>query len=90
MKDNFKKINNSYMNENIGNIELNTECEKENNPLEELIDNANFIRLLGISDRTSINWRKRGLIPYVKLGGYIYYKKKDVKAFIERNVVKHR
>lgn len=85
MKNNFKKNSN----ENIdNNVEANKKFDNTVNPLDELMDNSTFMSKLKKSDRACANWRKNGLIPYVKLGGRIYYKNKDVAEFIERGVVK--
>lgn len=87
MKNDFKKNSN----ENIdNNVEANKKFDNTVNPLDELMDNSTFMIKLKKSDRACANWRKKGLIPYVKLGGRIYYKNKDVAEFIERNVVKNR
>tara|TARA_R110002049_G_scaffold161901_2_gene327487 strand:- start:8751 stop:9008 length:258 start_codon:yes stop_codon:yes gene_type:complete len=47
-----------------------------------IIDNADFIQLMNISNSTSKNWRKKGVIPYSQIEGKFYYKIKDIKRLL--------
>lgn len=38
------------------------------------IDNADMVKLFQITPRTATRWRKRGRLPYCKVGQKIYYK----------------
>ena len=49
----------------------------------QILDNADLKQLFNISDKTLINWRNTGLIPYSKIGGSIYYNLSDVKQLIQ-------
>lgn len=55
-----------------------------------LLDNADLCSLLKVDKRTANNYRMKGLIPYVTIGGKVYYRPEDVKDLIERNLVTKR
>ena len=57
---------------------------KKTNPLG-VIDNAEFIKLMNISDKTSQNWRHNKLIKYSLIGGRVYYRISDIIQMIESN-----
>lgn len=50
----------------------------------EVIDNADLIRLYKISKTTSQTWRNRGL-GYIKMGGKLYYNRKEVELFLAKH-----
>lgn len=43
-------------------------------------------RMLGISAGTLQNLRVNGTIPYSKMGGVLFYKKKDIEHILQRNL----
>ena len=43
-----------------------------------------ILQLFHISDRTLATWRKKRIIPFLKVGGKIYYPKKLVEAQLEK------
>ena len=49
----------------------------------QIIDNADFIRLMNISNSTSKNWRKKGIIAYSQIENKIYYKIEDIKLLLK-------
>ncbi|NLP59228.1 helix-turn-helix domain-containing protein [Lutibacter sp. B1] len=53
--------------------------------VKQLIDNADFIQLMQISNSTAKNWRNKGLIPYAQIENKIYYKIEDIQALIEKH-----
>ncbi len=56
--------------------------------LKELImDKQDVMQLLHISSGTLLNWRSEGILPYIKLGGKIYYYKPDILKLLERYLV---
>ena len=57
---------------------------KNSNPIG-LIDNAEFIQIMNISDKTSQNWRHNKLIKYSLIGGKVYYRISDIIQMIENN-----
>lgn len=52
-----------------------------------IVDNEEFIKLMGISRKTSQTWRDRGLIGYSQIGHKIYYSRNDVEQFIQNHHV---
>ena len=48
----------------------------------QFIDNADLIRLLKINAKTAANWRKRGLIKAVKIGGKIFYSVPEIQKMM--------
>lgn len=61
----------------------------QKNTLEnQIIDNADFIRLMNISNSTAKNWRKKGIISYAQIENKIYYKVVDIKKLIANNYYK--
>lgn len=52
-----------------------------------IVDNEEFIKLMGISRKTSQTWRDRGLIGYSQIGHKIYYSRNDVEKFIQNHHV---
>ena len=58
----------------------------QRNKLEGLIiDNADFIRLLNISNSTAKNWRKKGIIAYSQIENKIYYKIEDIQLLLSKH-----
>ena len=86
LKDSFKVINNNYEKIQKQLTEL-TKTLKLSSKIESLqiIDNAQFIQLMGISQKTAQTWRDSGLVSYTQINNKIYYKILDVKELIEEN-----
>lgn len=51
------------------------------------LDNQAVCRILSISKRTLQTFRDKGLIPYAQIGHKCFYKREDVKEFLEKNRV---
>lgn len=51
---------------------------------EPMYDKQDILQLFHISNRTLVTWRKNGIIPFLKIGGKIYYPKKLVEAQLEK------
>lgn len=49
------------------------------------ITDAMLSELLGVSRRTTQDYRDRGLIPYYRLDGKILYAEEDIEAFLQSN-----
>lgn len=49
----------------------------------ELLDSADVMQWLRISKRTLQNYRKQGVIPFIKFRGKILYNRKDVAALLK-------
>jgi hypothetical protein len=48
-----------------------------------VIDNADLLRLLKITNRTAIKWRQQKKLPYFRIGGKIYYRIAEIEKMIE-------
>ena len=51
---------------------------------EPMYDKQDILQLFHISSRTLATWRKNGIIPYLRVGGKIYYPKNLVEAQLEK------
>lgn len=51
----------------------------------QIIDNADFIQLMNISNSTSRNWRNKGLIAYSQIENKIYYKVSDIQLLLNNH-----
>lgn len=49
------------------------------------ITDAMLSELLGVSRRTTQDYRDRGLIPYYRLDGRILYDEEDIEIFLQSN-----
>ena len=54
---------------------------------QQIIDNADFIQLMNISNSTAKNWRKKGIIPYSQIESKFYYKLSDIQKIIDENYI---
>ena len=50
-----------------------------------IIDNAQFMALLGISSKTAELWRKQGIVNYAQGKSKIYYRISDIKSLLDEN-----
>lgn len=55
------------------------------NPNDSFIDNAEFLRVMGISKRTAQTWRDEQRISFSQVGAKIYYKRSDVDQLLKNN-----
>lgn len=56
-----------------------------NTSIPPLLRNSDVKKILKISDSTLAGLRQNGTIPFSKIGGTIYYLKKDLEEMIEEN-----
>ena len=56
-------------------------------PEEDLWDNADIIRNWKVSERTLAEWRRKGMISYVRVSGKIWYPKEARENFIRDHLV---
>lgn len=86
LKESFKVINKNYEKIQKQLIEL-TNAMNFSSKIEtlQIIDNAQFIKLMGISQKTAQTWRDSGLVSYTQINNKIYYKILDIKELIEAN-----
>ncbi len=58
----------------------------QKNKLEnQIIDNADFLQLMNISNSTAKNWRNKGIIPYSQIENKFYYKVVDIQRLLDDN-----
>ena len=55
------------------------------------LNNSQAATYLGVAPDTLVTWRctKRVVIPYIKLGGKVFYRKNDLDEFLESCLVSH-
>jgi hypothetical protein len=62
-----------------------TLVEKQKDPADVFLDNAQFMKLMNISVRTCQSWRDSGIITFSQVGSKIYYCMSDVNKLLESN-----
>lgn len=67
---------------------LQSKSDSSNSIFDEYVSNEDFIKLLGITKHTAVNYRNKGLITYYQFERKIYYKRTDINAFFEKFKVK--
>ena len=60
--------------------------EKQKAPEDTILDNKDFIKLMGISARTAQQWRDDGLIQFSQIGNKIFYRMSDVLMLLDSNL----
>ena len=86
LKDSFKVINKNYEKILKQLTEL-TNAMNFSSKLEtlQIIDNAQFIKLMGISQKTAQTWRDSGLVSYTQINNKIYYLIPEIRELLEKN-----
>ena len=57
----------------------------QQNPEDVIYNNAQFMKLMGISKRTAQEWRNKKIIGYFQIGAKIYYTLHDVQQLLKEN-----
>jgi hypothetical protein len=65
--------------------EIKNALNKNQNPHDTFIDNAEFLKRMSISKRTAQTWRDEGIISFSQIGSKIYYKMSDVDKMLDKN-----
>lgn len=71
--------------------DITTMCQQLKDEYHPLLHGKRFItdailsELLGVSRRTTQDYRDRGLIPYYRLDGKILYAEEDIEIFLQTN-----
>jgi hypothetical protein len=68
----------------IGRVDQLIELVK---PEQDLWDNADIIKNWKVSERTLADWRRKGLINYVRVNGKIWYPRDAREEFLQRNLI---
>ncbi len=50
-----------------------------------IVDNSQFMQLMGISAKTAQSWRDQGIISYSQINSKIYYRVSDIKELLDKN-----
>jgi len=48
------------------------------------IDNARFMQLMNISQKTAQSWRDTGVVEFTQINSKIYYKASDINIMMEK------
>ncbi len=59
--------------------------QRDKDPQDVLLDNADFLQRFKISRRTAYNWRRKKLLKYLLIENKIFYRLSDVRSFLEQN-----
>jgi len=62
------------------------EVEKKMNPVINLLDSSEVMKLIGVSERTLATYRKKGRIQYVKIDGTIRYPQSAISSLVFNNL----
>ena len=54
------------------------------------LDNSQFIKLMGISQKTAQTWRDTGVVSFSQIGNKIYYRISDIQQLLNDNYIKAR
>lgn len=77
---------NAALEELVG--KLQSERKDKEYGLEEWLDNQDVCRLLDISPSKLITLRRSGAVAYNRIDRKIFYKREDIRKFIERELQK--
>ena len=91
LKESFKVINKNYEKIQKQLIEL-ANAMNFSSKIEtlQIIDNAQFIKLMGISQKTAQTWRDTGVVSFSQIGNKIYYRISDIQQLLNDNYIKAR
>lgn len=56
----------------------------------QVLDNSQFMGLMGISIKTAQNWRDNGLVSFSQVGSKIYYKVSDIQELLNKHYHKSK
>lgn len=54
-------------------------------PLTDWLDSQDVMLTLHISERTLFNYRQRGILPFTRFAGKIFYRRSDLEALLDQN-----
>ena len=52
------------------------------------LDNQDICQYLHITKRTLDHYREKGILPYSKIGGKVFYRMSDVDAYLNQHIVR--
>ena len=69
---------------------INRLYQNENKSNSFFLDNSQFIKLMGISQKTAQTWRDTGVVSFSQIGNKIYYRISDIQQLLNDNYIKAR
>ena len=69
---------------------INKLNQNENKTNSFFLDNSQFIKLMGISQKTAQTWRDTGVVSFSQIGNKIYYRISDIQQLLNDNYIKAR
>ena len=69
---------------------INRLNQNENKTNSFFLDNSQFIKLMGISQKTAQTWRDTGVVSFSQIGNKIYYRISDIQQLLNDNYIKAR
>jgi len=69
---------------------IETSLQQPLRPGNDWLDHQDVCRRLRISKRTLDHYRETGLLPFSKLGGNFYYRRRDIDEYLEKHIVLRR
>ena len=69
---------------------INRLYQNENKTNSFFLDNSQFIKLMGISQKTAQTWRDTGVVSFSQIGNKIYYRISDIQHLLNDNYIKAR
>lgn len=69
---------------------INRLYQNENKTNSFFLDNSQFIKLMGISQKTAQTWRDTGVVSFSQIGNKIYYRISDIQQLLNDNYIKAR
>jgi len=54
------------------------------------LDHQDVCKILNISKRTLDKYRERGMLPYSKIGGKVFYRLSDIDDYLNNHVMRRR
>ena len=67
---------------------INRLNQNENKTNSFFLDNSQFIKLMGISQKTAQTWRDTGVVSFSQIGNKIYYRISDIQQLLQDNFIK--
>jgi|GEM_PF-1103244 len=70
-------------------LKLEEEVQERQKYLQnQFLDNQEVCQLFNISKRTLAEWRRTGILPFVKIGNKIFYRIEHIQQMLEKHLVK--
>lgn len=67
-----------------------SEIGQKVSPTLKLLDHSEVMKIFSIGIRTLAEWRSKGTLPYVKIGGVVRYRISDIQSLLNTNLKSKR